>query len=48
LQVWDNSSLATLLVKHALVDEQAVMIEPVLLGGASDCSPTTPCGRRTS
>jgi dihydrofolate reductase len=41
LQVMGSPSLAAQLVTHGLVDEYRLMIEPILLGGVSDCSPTT-------
>jgi len=39
LQVWGSSSPDAQLVKHDVVDEQAVIVEPVLLGGSKRLFP---------
>ncbi len=39
LQVWGSTSLAAQLIEHDLVDEYALMIEPILLGGGKRVFP---------
>lgn len=39
LQVWGSASLAAQLVRHDLVDEYVLMIEPILLGGGKRIFP---------
>lgn len=46
LQVMGSPSLATQLVEHDLVDEYALMIEPVLLGGGKRVFPVDGHARR--
>jgi dihydrofolate reductase len=39
IQVWGSSSLAQQLVRHDLVDEYLLMVEPILLGGGKRVFP---------
>lgn len=46
LQVWGSSMLATQLIEHGLVDEYALMIEPVILGGGKTIYPRNGTARK--
>lgn len=46
LQVWGSSVLAAQLIEHGLVDEYALMIEPVILGGGKTIYPRAGTARK--